>query len=76
MFIYKVQLRFEKYSHKYLVCCLYCTHTRFFLKTLISSPNTAVTICADDTNLHCPTADVLNQCPHTILYRSPEGALG
>lgn len=48
----------------------------FLLKMLISSPNTAVTICADDTNLHCPTADVLNQCPHTILYRSPEGALG
>lgn len=74
MYIYKVQLRFEKYSHKYLVCTVHIQG--FFLKTLISSPNTAVTICADDTNLHCPTADVLNQCPHTILYRSPEGALG
>lgn len=43
---------------------------------LISSPTTAVSICSNDTNLHCPTADVLNQCPHTILYRSPEGTLG
>lgn len=43
---------------------------------LISSPTLAVTVCSNDTNLHCPTADVLNQCPHTILYRSPEGTLG